>query len=102
MSEKFSKASLRGLRTKERMEKMRAQVPPGIPVVPANDDGRRLLKHPKGGGFPKEGSATWPNDTFTRRRLADGSIRREGEKREPDKSEQRRPRQQKDEPNTAA
>lgn len=27
------------------------------------------------GGFPSQGAAEWPNDTFTRGRLADGSIK---------------------------
>ena len=29
------------------------------------------------GGFRDQGGATWPNDRFTKRRLADGSIKRE-------------------------
>ncbi|UPK03105.1 hypothetical protein [Bradyrhizobium sp. 170] len=102
---KFSKASLRGLRTKQRMEAMHATAPAGVRVVPANDDGRRLLRHPKGGGFPAEGSAEWPDDRFTKRRLADGSVTREAppepegrekERRKPDKGDQP------DEPNHAA
>jgi hypothetical protein len=105
MNARFSKAALRGLRSKQRMEAMRTAAPPGIRVVPANDDGRRLLKHPSGGGFPAEGSAEWPDDRFTKRRLADGSVTRESEpapektkqvRREPDKGDQR------DEPNHAA
>ena len=54
---------------------------PGVRVEPAGgegftaDDMRRLLKHPKAGGFRTEGSIEWPNDTFTQRRLREGSIK---------------------------
>ncbi|WP_182869765.1 hypothetical protein [Bradyrhizobium diazoefficiens] len=70
----LSKASLRGLRTKQRMEKMRAQTPAPVRVVPASDAIRRVMKHPARGNFPAEGSAEWPNDRFTKRRIADGSV----------------------------
>ena len=51
----LSKASLRGLRTKQRLEVMRtAAASQSVRVVPANDDVRRLMKHPHGGGFPAE------------------------------------------------
>jgi hypothetical protein len=69
--------SLRGQRQRDRMEKLRAAIPPGIRVVPSNDDMRRVLKHPSSGGFRAQGGATWPNDRFTKRRLADGTIKRE-------------------------
>jgi len=98
MTAKFSKAALRGLRTRDRITAMQTAGPPPVAVLPVDDDGRRLLKHPKGGGFPASGSALWPDDRFTKRRLADGSVTRE-EKRdeEPDKH-----RQQKNEPSDAA
>jgi hypothetical protein len=75
-----SKASLRGLRFNARMEKMREAAaklaPRTVNVMPANDDMRRLLKHPHAGGFPKDGGggAVWPDDRFTKRRIADGDI----------------------------
>jgi hypothetical protein len=70
-----SKASLRGLRLRARLEKMKEAVTrKGIRVTPANDTMRRLLRHPHAGGFGKEGSVEWPNDRFTKRRLADGDI----------------------------
>ena len=52
-----------------------------IKVLAANEDMRRLLKHPAGKvAFRKLDQAVeWPNDQFTMRRLADGSIYREGE-----------------------
>jgi hypothetical protein len=73
-----SKSSLRGLRYSERMGKMREatiqQAERTVTVTPANDVMRRLLKHPHAGGFPKDGSAVWPDDRFTKRRIADGDI----------------------------
>lgn len=69
-----SKASLRGLRSKQRLEKMRGAAPAGVRVLPATDGYRKVLKHPGRGGFPAEGSTEWPNDRFTKRRIADGSV----------------------------
>jgi len=56
----------------ERMRKLTMR--PGIRVLPRDDDMRRLLKHPKAGGFRSEGSLEWPDDNFTQRRLRDGSV----------------------------
>jgi hypothetical protein len=53
----------------------------GVRVVPADgegftaDDMRRLLKHPSAGGFRSSGDIEWPNDTFTKRRLREGSVK---------------------------
>jgi hypothetical protein len=68
---------VRGQRMRQRMERLRAASRPAIQVVPSNDKMRRLLRHPHAGGFRAEGGAAWPNDRFTKRRLADGSIQRE-------------------------
>jgi hypothetical protein len=73
--------SLRGQRQRDRMEKLRANVPPGIRVTPRDDDMRRVLKHPTAGGFRKEGAATWPDDRFTKRRLLDGTVKRDEEQK---------------------
>lgn len=74
-------APQRGKKQRERAERMRAaMVVPGIRVVPANDDMRRVLKHPKRGGFRHEGGMEWPDDRFTKRRLAEGVIQREDNK----------------------
>lgn len=73
----FSKVALRGLRHRERVQKLAETAPPGVRVVPAKEEYRAVLKHPHGGGFPESGSATWPDDRFTKRRLADGSVTRE-------------------------
>lgn len=95
----LSKASLRGLRIKERLEKMRETAPPGVRVVPANDDVRKLMGHPKVGRFPNEGGTVWPNDRFTKRRIADGSVTVEkDEKPKPDEQEKPQPDQQKKPP----
>ena len=61
---------------------------PGIRVVPANDDLRRVLKHPNGMGFRPEGSVEWPDDKFTRKRIAEGSVTVE-EKHDEHKHEER-------------
>ena len=47
---------------------------PRVRVLPANDELRRVLHHPRGMRFRASGSVEWPNDSFTTRRLADGSI----------------------------
>jgi hypothetical protein len=57
----------------ERLRKLHSK--PGVRVEPANADMRRLLKHPRAGGFRSEGSMEWPDDTFTGRRLRDGDIK---------------------------
>jgi hypothetical protein len=63
-------------RAKEKMERLRKlHTLPGVRVEPADDNMRRLLKHPRAGGFRSEGSIEWPNDTFTQRRLREGSIK---------------------------
>ena len=102
----LSKASLRGLRTKQRMEVMReARASQGAQIVPANDDVRRLMKHPHGGGFPKSGGATWPLDRSTKRRLLDGSITREEAKSDEPQQERPEPERRQrrsNEPNNAA
>jgi hypothetical protein len=72
-----SKVSLRGLRQHERMQKLAEAAPAGVRVVPAKEEYRAVLKHPTGGGFPAEGSKEWPDDRFTKRRIADGSVTRE-------------------------
>ena len=48
---------------------------PGILVEPRDDDMRRLLKHPNGIKFRAEGPIEWPDDQFTHRRIADGTVK---------------------------
>jgi hypothetical protein len=46
-----------------------------VRVLPRSDAIRKYIKHPKTRvGFPAEGSAEWPNDAFTKRRIIDGDI----------------------------
>ena len=57
-------------------------------VIPANEELRRILKHPNGMPFRSEGSVEWPLDKFTQRRLREGAIKlAEGEKKEAAKAE---------------
>jgi hypothetical protein len=93
-----SKVALRGLRGRERAEKLAEAAPKGLRVVP-QDKYRKVLKHPKAGGFAAEGGKEWPNDRFTKRRIADGSVTREEEKK-PD--HYKPPQPKKDEPPSAA
>jgi hypothetical protein len=47
-----------------------------VSVEPTQDRYRKTLKHlPSKIGFRETGPATWPMDTFTQRRLREGSIR---------------------------
>ena len=70
--------SLRGKAARERMEKITNSRPlTGVSVVPANDELRKVLKRPRGAKFPSEGSAEWPNDTFTKRRIKEGAVKLE-------------------------
>lgn len=55
-------------------------------VWPKNDTMRKLLKHGVV-GFPGEGPAEWPDDTFTHRRIEDGDVTTEETKEETKKSE---------------
>ena len=65
-----------GERMKQRIARVRDAVKvPGVRVEPADDNMRRLLKHPVAGGFRSEGSVEWPNDGFTKKRLRDGSVK---------------------------
>ena len=48
---------------------------PGLRVEPTNDHIRKILRHPRAGGFRSSGSIMWPDDTFTRRRIRDGDVK---------------------------
>ena len=61
-----------------RQERLKTAMPKrgGVRVEPASDDMRKHLIHPAGGiRFPTSGSVEWPHDRFTKRRLADGSVK---------------------------
>ena len=68
-------ASVPGQKRKERLARIAAaHTIETVRVTPTSDDVRRLVKHPKGGGFRADGSAEWPNDSFTARRVRDGDV----------------------------
>ena len=72
-----TKVATPGQQLRERQARMhKLHTRPGIRVEPANDDMRRLLKHPRVGHFRSEGSLEWPDDDFTHRRLRDGDVKR--------------------------
>jgi hypothetical protein len=108
-----SKVALRGLRHRERVAKLAEAAPSGIRVVP-QEKYRAVLKHPKAGGFAAEGGKEWPDDRFTKRRLADGSVTREAKQQPHDKHQPHEPQEhheesrhreehhEMDEPNNAA
>lgn len=50
-----------------------------VRVTPRDDIIRRFIAHPDGNiGFPASGSAEWPLDSFTNRRIRDGTVIVEG------------------------
>ena len=65
----------------------------GIRVVPRDDTIRRLVKHPNGMKFRSEGSVEWPNDRFTKRRIAEGVVTVEEKK--PEQAAQQQPEAEK-------
>jgi hypothetical protein len=48
-----------------------------VRVSPRDDEVRASLKHPRAGAFRSTGSLEWPDDTFTRRRIRDGTVKLE-------------------------
>ena len=79
----------RAKRLKARDEHIRSLTPkrPLIHVEPTKDDYRKYLKHPNGTPFPQDsGTAEWPHDRFTKRRIADGSIKAVEKQSEPSRS----------------
>lgn len=39
-----------------------------------NDDVKKLIRHPVGGAFRDDGTAEWPDDTYTFRRIQEGDV----------------------------
>jgi len=53
--------------------------PKTLKVYAANETYMGLLRHPSGASFRSlDEAAEWPNDTFTHRRIADGSLLTDG------------------------
>lgn len=95
MTESRSEMSERGKRLAARDERIKSLTPrrPTIQVEPTRDDYRKHLKHPNGKGFPEgSGAANWPDDRFTRRRIADGSVKAVEHQRSASSRPQRSPR----------
>jgi len=52
--------------------------------VQAKDDNiRKIIKHPVAGAFREDGTADWPDDTYTHRRINDGDVTVIGEAKTP-------------------
>jgi hypothetical protein len=45
-----------------------------VRVKAKNETLAKYLKHPSKIGFSPDGTSTWPNDQFTKRRIRDGDI----------------------------
>lgn len=45
-----------------------------VKVTAKNETIAKLIKHPNGKSFKDDGTAEWPDDQFTKRRLRDGDI----------------------------
>jgi hypothetical protein len=93
-----------GQRMKARLQRVKdMKRVEGVRVVPADGDGftaddmRRLLKHPSAGGFRSSGDIEWPNDTFTKRRLREGSIKLAEQKQEGERGRSRQAATQREE-----
>jgi hypothetical protein len=43
-------------------------------VFPKDETIRRLISHPSGVPFRKDGPAEWPDDSYTARRIRDGDV----------------------------
>ena len=83
MTEQQAAPNERTRRLTERRERMKALTPRvlRVRVEPTSDAFRKALRHPLTGmKFPETGSAEWPLDSFTKRRLKDGCIQGEGGK----------------------
>jgi hypothetical protein len=67
-------------RREARRLRVRAMTPEvaRVRVTPTSDVFRGAIKHPGGVAFRSTGSAEWPMDQFTKRRLRDGSVTLEG------------------------
>jgi hypothetical protein len=73
--------TLRGQRTQENLDKLRALQPGGVRVVPGvhpsmtAEQIRKNIKHARGIAFRPTGSVEWPNDRFTKKMLRAGVVK---------------------------
>jgi hypothetical protein len=66
---------VRGQNRQDRLDRMKQHRRPGVRVLPKDDGVRKYIAHqPTGIRFRSEGAVEWPNDRFTQRRLADGTV----------------------------
>jgi hypothetical protein len=69
---------------RERMAGFKPERVTRVRVNPTNDAIRKGIAHPSGNiRFPESGSVEWPNDSFTKRRIREGSVTLEGGKQQP-------------------
>ena len=66
-----------------RLKLIAGDQPKTIKVFAANEDMRAVLRHPNRGGGIRfrdtlDQGVEWPNDSYTQRRIADGSVRIDG------------------------
>jgi len=101
MNQATAEKSVRQQQIEARRNRVASVIPkiPRVRVVPASDDVRKYIKHPTGLKFPESGAAEWPLDSFTRRRLRDGSVTREEQQQKEAEQQQphARPRARRDE-----
>lgn len=85
----------RAERRRDRLAKVAEQTRvPRVRVVPATDALRSVLRHPNGNiGFRSEGSIEWPHDSFTKKRIREGSISIE-QQQQPQTQQQPHPKAQ--------
>jgi hypothetical protein len=73
--------SVRGQRTQDNLDKLRAFQPGGVRVVPGEHPSmnaeqiRKTIKHARGMAFRPTGSVEWPNDRFTKKLLRTGVVK---------------------------
>lgn len=70
---------------------------PRVRVLPASPEYREVLRHPNGMAFRSSGSVEWPLDTYTQRRLREGSViieQKEEKKTEPKETEKKNEHEQ--------
>jgi hypothetical protein len=48
-----------------------------VRIAPCNETARANIKHPRAGAFRSTGNNEWPDDTFTRRRIREGTVKLE-------------------------
>lgn len=79
MTDQASAPTERQKRLQARKDRIAALIPKveRVRVTPKDDNIRKFIRHPLGIAFPESGSVEWPLDSFTRRRLRDGSVTRE-------------------------